>query len=184
MDVTNSNNVITAELLSEALKKWFMQKRLTNVSIKENFGRVDGDNSDYVVIYECVFEPLDLFAARVEVYMAEDGSIGIGLEKWSRLFARNGKKVNTSLVVSGHEPCKLNLDYLLELLEILSKGDFFIKGFSFPRLGIQASKVYIDSASLSNLSKIDSPLALQWLKGTNNIHDQKLFFSYEFVSWG
>lgn len=168
--------------ISRILNEWFERKSLKHVLMEEKFGKNQGTNSDYVEVYSCIFEPQNLHEARVEVFLTEDGLIGFGLEKWSRLFLRKNRKTNCVWFVAGKEPHTINSEALLRLLELFSRGSFYVKGFAFPVFGIQSSKVFINSDLMDQIRSTGYEIP-NWLKIAKNQHEKSSATLFRFKQW-
>jgi hypothetical protein len=83
---------------------------------------------DYAVVYEAVFEPSSLTKASIEIWITDEGNVGIGFERISRIrkrFKARGVGIGSKFV-AGNEPMPVEQKTLAFILEAAANGKFLI----------------------------------------------------------
>lgn len=146
-----------AETKINRLKSWFFEQNFTNVELIENVSPANDKYSDYVVVYEAVFKPKDLETLQVEVWIEETGNIGIGVETWTRVLERFGKRVESVRFAGGHEPVSMEIDQLLAILKVISDGCVAIQKSGIRFFNLYNFKILISSDDMDGLSTAGYP---------------------------
>lgn len=115
----------------QIIVNWYEQKKFKKIDFKENF--IDEIEDRYQIKYRAVFEPRDsLTKARVELDYTETGLIGVGFERWDRVAARRNCKFMLGYknrFASGHEPIRVPIEGVVQLLEEIASGNIALKTF-------------------------------------------------------
>lgn len=130
--------------------KWFSQFDGLKVILTENVEPANDDNQRYKVACELIFEPLDPRCAYVEIWITEDGDVGIGFERWSRLAARLNRNFGgIDRFVCGCEPGSISLDQAMTVLRLISMGWVYFCYLAFPIFGLIDCRCAVSSKDLS-----------------------------------
>jgi hypothetical protein len=132
--------------MREVLANWFRERHTTAVRFIENTKPNNDPYADYIVAYEAVFEPNTLDKACIEIWVATDGPIAIGLETKNRMAERLGIKGGKhKIFAAGHEPSEVTERGLLALLTVVAEGRIAISATCLPILGLVGTKAVLVS---------------------------------------
>ena len=106
----------------ELFSNWFAAQSGLNVSFNESFPSIHDPADDYRVTYEAIFQPASLDKARIEIWVTDEGRIGLGFETRQRIAARLGLTNWRDGFATGHEPRELTSDGVLALLSAVAEG--------------------------------------------------------------
>jgi hypothetical protein len=110
----------------ELLSSWFASKGVADIGFQESFPTTHDPADDYNVVYEAVFEPQVLDKARIEVWLTDEGHIGVGFETRQRTAARLSATNWRMGFAAGHEPRSLSRDGVFALLDAISDGKLLL----------------------------------------------------------
>lgn len=158
-----SEKRLTPERVRLVLTEWFAQRHSPAVVFKESTDPKVDKYADYLVAYEATFEPLSLHQARVELWVTINGSVGVGLERWSRISARLGKKCTRDRFAAGFEPQYIDEADLLMILDLIAGGNVAIATTFVPLFGLISTKAVVSLDTFRNLVS-QGCHACSWLK--------------------
>jgi hypothetical protein len=118
---------------------------------------------DYVLVYEAVFEPSSVEMARMEVWLTDDGYVGVGLETRGRIAKRLGRSwTGPKQFAAGHEPITVSVAELLSLLDAAAEGHLAIIARANRLLGVWSTKAVMDRQTYDRL-KLTGHRDLRWI---------------------
>jgi hypothetical protein len=121
----------------------------------------DLDVDDYIVAYEAVFRPKDLEHAHLEIWVTDDGYVGIMFEKRARIAERLGARLWTmkEACAAGREPSAIPVGELIAFVRLVAEGNVFVKArrgiFELGSIKAIVSKQAFASLRSSNPRKWD-----------------------------
>lgn len=145
MGVSNSTVDLSPQHIQDVLLEWFRGRHATSVQFVENTKPESEPNEDYTLAYEAAFEPSTLDRTRIEIWVATDGEIGIGIEKRDRIATRLGVKNRQKGFAAGHEPGPVTEQALLSLLTLVADGKVAITAGCLPIWGLTKTKAVVQS---------------------------------------
>jgi hypothetical protein len=142
---------LAVQQIRSTLIAWFNSQDSTSVSFRENVHPKTDSNARYEIIYEILFEPHSLIQLQVEVWVANDGRIAIGIETRERIARRLNKNNLRKGFAAGHEPHKMSEDGLIALLNLIASGNLIFSPIIIPFFGLASIKTMLLLESLDTL---------------------------------
>jgi len=173
-------------LLRETLTRWFERRAPRRVRFVEDPDPpIEEDElyDGYTVNYEARFEPDTLELARVEVWGAIQGTIGVGFEKRDRMAKRLGVRCyQPHVFVGGTEPCGITLSELIVFLDAVAEGQIGALIDVWPWLGLTSARAVAPATLLETLQRRDDPWSY-WLKARPPREVRGLKRLLDFARW-
>lgn len=158
-DILNS-----PRLLSEAVKNWLAEHAYQSIELVENFKPENDEHADYKVLYEAQFRPPSLDKVYIEIWLAENGKLGVGIERYERVAKRMKIRSRKKQFVGGFEPSSCcSADDMFSILSLAAAGRFFIKVYSIPNICVLHLQLVIDHEGYLLFNNIFND-QLFWLK--------------------
>lgn len=120
-----------------SLRAWFLRQATQSVEMVER-RPPPGPGDDYVVDFEVVFEPQDLERCQVEIWLS-GGSVGIGIERRSRIARRLGLKWGNDTFGAGFEPRAVDFSSVIDVCDAAARG-----AISFAWVSLMGRLIAID----------------------------------------
>jgi len=121
---------------------WWSGKTCEGIDFCQTLITEHDKYDDYKVKYELRFEPKDLDKIRVEIWITDEGAIGIGLET----FARLGRRLNSVSCrrgfVDGHEPRFTSIEDILLFLDNVAENKISIRYARFFNFVLSAQVIF------------------------------------------
>lgn len=118
------------------LVPWQQRALRDGLLCRENLAPDNEPAADFQVVYEAVLKPPALDRVRIELWVTEEGHVGVGLERWSRAARRIGSRYSRRRFVAGREPVPMTPQQLDAALSLAANGDIVVRVRSIPVFGI------------------------------------------------
>jgi hypothetical protein len=121
---------------SARLSDWALRNAPSTVRLVEDRPHKSEEVDDYDVIYTARFEPHSLEQAQVEIWLTDDGFIGVGFDTKERIAKRLSTRTFRHGFAEGFEPCERDPTRLFAFLDHISHGRFCIVAQVWPVVGL------------------------------------------------
>lgn len=123
MAAINDSAEINVEHLDSLLRDWLQMHEIRDVEFRaKRAPAYKPDEDDYKVIYEAVFEPKTANKAMLEIWLTDEGFVGFGFERKSRISTNLGGS-SSGEFATGQEPSVPFSDAIvIALLEAVASG--------------------------------------------------------------
>jgi hypothetical protein len=115
----------------------------------------DPAQDDYFVAYEAIFRPRDLQRARLEVWVTDDGFVGVQFENRARLAERLGVRLWTAkqACAAGQELLSVTPKELISFVQLVAEGEAMLQvvPFGFGMMGLEATRAVVTPKSFQQL---------------------------------
>ena len=154
----------TVDGIRRALSEHAAEHRYSNVEFVEcTSPSYDENQDDYIVAYEAVFRPKDLEHAYLEIWIIDQGRLGIMFEKRARVAKRLGRSVWTGkeACAAGTELASISPNELVAFVRLVAQGKVFLRVRS-GILGLGATRAVTSEDSFDTLGATN-PREWDWL---------------------
>jgi hypothetical protein len=159
--VNDEESRLGLKSLKTSLSNWFDDRQWQHVRLTHNEAPED-DPYSYRVVYEATFAPESPAAANVEIWLTDADQVAVGIDSCERVAQKLGVRNQRTGFAGGHEPLALPTDALLALLELVARGDMWIRPSVVPVVGLVAAKAVVTTDSYAQLCARQYPTA-HWL---------------------
>ncbi|UDF03467.1 hypothetical protein [Asticcacaulis sp. AND118] len=136
--------------LSDNLNAWFAGQDFRQVTFREEW-EPTGEDYEYTIVYEALFEPESDDQAYVNLYATDEGAIGVAVESRSRIARRLGFVSNSPVCAGGFEPSLVNVDAIMRLIQLIAQGEISVVATVIPLLGVTDADVVLSSYATEQL---------------------------------
>lgn len=125
-----------AQAAVEEIERWLSLAQVPQDLLSINRSPMNDPDDSYEVATEFVVDSPKLDQLRIEIWIATDGSVAVGIESYRRIAERIGGKEARSRFGTGHEPANVPIQALKELLELARSGKISLSVLHVPFFGI------------------------------------------------
>ncbi|MBL7687196.1 MAG: hypothetical protein JNJ49_04125 [Bdellovibrionaceae bacterium] len=146
---------MSPDQLTCQINEWFKSRGFKHVSIAELNNPIKDSSYESNIVRELKFQPDNMRALSIEVWICDNGSLGFGIDRRARVANILGFSSQSKQFAGGKEPVALTTEALIAILNLVADGHVGMSYVALPYLGALSICPNLDQKHIEELAKSD-----------------------------